>query len=145
MIRDLAKTMKKPPYNLSTEYVWRAFEQLEKDKVKKRRPEFLLADIISLVRFGLQKENVLIPYQDAVEMRFTDWLVNQEKAGNIYTDEQLEWLNMIKDHIATSLEITMDDFDNVPFYDRVGATKVYNVFGDRFNTILDELNEVLAA
>ena len=145
MIRNLANTMKKPPYNLSTEYVWRAFEQLEKDKVKKRRPEFLLADIISLVRFGLQKENVLVPYQETVNLRFTDWLVNQEKAGNIYTDEQLEWLTMIKDHIATSLEITVDDFDNVPFFERGGVMKAYNVFGDRFNTILDELNEVLAA
>lgn len=145
MIRNLANTMKKPPYNLSTEYVWRAFEQLEKDKVKKRRPEFLLADIISLVRFGLQKENVLVPYQDTVDLRFSDWLVNQEKAGNIYTDEQLEWLTMIKDHIATSLEITVDDFDNVPFYDRGGVMKAYNVFEDRFNAILDELNEVLAA
>ncbi|GAH48976.1 unnamed protein product, partial [marine sediment metagenome] len=65
--------------------------------------------------------------------------------GNIYTDEQLEWLTIIKDHIATSLEITMDDFDNVPFYERGGATKAYNVFGDRFNDILDELNKVLAA
>ena len=145
MIKDLANTMKKPPYNLDAEYVWSAFEQLEKDKVKKRRPEFLLADIISLVRFGLEKENVLTPYQDTVEMRFADWLVNQEKAGNMYTDEQLEWLDMIKDHIATSLEITVDDFENVPFHDRGGATKAYSVFGDRFNDILDELNEVLAA
>lgn len=145
MIRNLANTMKKPPYNLSTEYIWRAFEQLEKDKVKKRRPEFLLADIISLVRFGLQKENVLVPYQETVNLRFAGWLVNQEKAGNIYTDEQLEWLTIIKDHITTSLEITVDDFDNVPFYERGGATKAYSVFGGRFNSILDELNEVLAA
>ena len=145
MIRNLANAMKKPPYNLKTEYVWRAFEQLEKDKVKKRRPEFLLADIISLVRFGLHKENVLVPYQDTVDLRFADWLVNQEEAGNIYTDEQLEWLTMIKDHIATSLEITVDDFENVPFYERGGAAKAYNVFGDRFKAILDELNEVLAA
>ncbi|MFC2141345.1 DEAD/DEAH box helicase family protein [Acidobacteriota bacterium] len=145
MIRTLSKTMKKPPYNLSTEFVWRAFEQLEIDKVKKRRPEFLLADIISLVRFGLHKENVLVPYQDTMDLRFADWLVNQEKAGNIYTDEQMEWLTMIKDHIATSLEITQDDFDNVPFYERGGVMKAYNVFGDRFNAILNELNEVLAA
>jgi len=107
--------------NLSTEYVWSAFEKLEKDKVKKRRVEFLLADIISLVRFGLEKENILTPYQDTVELRFADWLVNQEKAGNTYTDEQMEWITMIKDHIAPSLEITIDDFDNVPFYKRGGA------------------------
>jgi type I restriction enzyme R subunit len=52
---------------------------------------------------------------------------------------------MIKDHIASSMQITVDDFDNVPFYDKGGVMKVYNLFGDKFNTILDELNEVLAA
>ena len=145
MIKVLAQAMKKPPYNLSTEYVWRAFEQLEKDKVKKRRPEFLLADVISLVRFGLHKALELTPYQDTVELRYADWLMNQKKAGNTYTDEQMEWLDMIKDHITTSLEITVDDFDNVPFYERGGATKAYVVFGDKFNEILYELNEVLVA
>jgi type I restriction enzyme R subunit len=43
------------------------------------------------------------------------------------------------------MQITVEDFDNVPFYDKGGVMKVYNLFGDRFNTILDELNEVLAA
>jgi len=145
MIKKLANAMKKPPYNLNTENVWRAYEQLEKDKVKKRRPEFLLADIISLVRFGLEKENILTPFQDTVEMRFADWLVNQEKTGNSYTEEQIEWLNMIKDHITTSLEITVDDFDNVPFYERGGVMKASEVFGERFDGVLEELNEVLVA
>ena len=34
---------------------------------------------------------------------------------------------------------------NVPFYDKGGVMKVYNLFGNEFNTIVDELNEVLAA
>ncbi len=145
MIKNLANAMKKPKYNLSPELVWMAYEQLEKDKVKKRRPEHLLADIISLVRFGLEKIDLLVPHQDIIEQRFGDWVEDQEKAGNTYTPEQLEWLKMIKDHIATSMEITVDDFDNVPFYEKGGVMKVYNLFGDRFNTILDEMNEVLAA
>ena len=52
---------------------------------------------------------------------------------------------MIKDHIATSMEITVDDFDNVPFFAKGGVMGVYNLFGDSFNAIIDELNEVLAA
>jgi len=145
MVDNLANAMKKPPYNLSTELMWAAFEQLEKDKVKKQRPEHLLADIISLVRYGLGKIELLVPRQDIVDELFNSWLENQEKAGNTYTDEELEMLTMIKDHIATSLEITVDDFDNVPFYDKGGVMKAYNLFGDRFNTIINELNEALAA
>jgi len=145
MIKNLAKTMKKPPYNLSAEMVWLAFEQLEKDRVKKRSPDQLLTDIISLVRYGLGKSEMLVPFYDTIDQRFRVWLENQEKAGNIYTDEQLEWLTMIKDHIATSMEITVDDFDYVPFHDYGGAGKAYAMFGENFNSILTELNEVLAA
>ena len=36
-------------------------------------------------------------------------------------------------------------FDNVPFYERGGVMKANSVFGNRFNPMLDELNEVLAA
>jgi len=145
MIKDLANAMRKPPYNLSTEIIWMAFEQLGKDKVKKRSPELMLADIISLVRYGLGKSEELVPYRETVDDRFKEWLENQEKSGTAFTSEQMEWLSMIKDHIATSMQITADDFDNVPFYDKGGVMKIYNLFGDRFNTILDELNEVLAA
>jgi type I restriction enzyme R subunit len=145
MIKDLANAMKKPPYNLSTDLVWMAFEQLGKDRVKKRSPELMLADIISLVRYGLGKSDELVPYHEIVHDRFEEWLDSQEKSGNAFTSEQLEWLSMIKEHIATSMQITVDDFDYVPFFDKGGVMKVYNLFGDRFNTILDELNEVLAA
>ena len=145
MIRNLANAMKKPPYNLNSDVIWMAYEKIGKDKVKKRRPELMLADIISLVRYGLNKNDELVPYSEIVDQRFDEWLNNQEKAGNTFTSEQLEWLSMIKDHIATSMQITVDDFDNVPFYDKGGVMKVYNLFGNRFNTIIDELNEVLAA
>ena len=145
MIKDLANAMKKPPYNLSSEVIWIAFEHLGKGKVKKRSPELMLADIISLVRYGLGKDDKLVPYHDIVDERFNEWLKVQKQTGVSFDQEQLEWLSMIKDHIATSMQITVDDFDNVPFYDKGGVMKVYNLFGDKFNSIIDELNEVLAA
>ncbi len=144
MVKQLAQAMKKPPYNLSTEQVWSAFEQLEKDRVKNRPPDRLLTDVVSLVRFGLEKEEQLIPFKMTVDERFDKWLKNQRKAGNEFTPEQVEWLTMIKDHIAASMEITVDDFDYVPFHDYGGVGKAYAVFGDQFNSIIAELNEVLA-
>ena len=38
----------------------------------------------------------------------------------------------------------MDDFENVPFYEKGGAVKVYNLFGEDLTKIMGELNEVLA-
>jgi len=145
MIRQLARAMEKPPYNLSAERVWTAYEQLEKSKVRQAGPQRLLTDIISLVRFSVGKTEVLTPFQATVEERFADWLENQRKAGNTFTPEQADWLTMIKDHIATSMEIKVDDFDNVPFYDKGGAGKANVVFGERLNPLIDELNQVLAA
>ena len=50
---------------------------------------------------------------------------------------------MIKNHIATSLSIDMDDFELSPFYEKGGQVKVFQLFGSDLNNILDELNEVL--
>ena len=65
--------------------------------------------------------------------------------GAEFTPEQLEWLQMIREHIANALTIEIDDFENVPFYEKGGAFKVYQLFGAELTTILDELNEALAA
>ncbi len=52
---------------------------------------------------------------------------------------------MIKDHVATSVTIGMDDFELSPFYERGGPMRVYQLFGPQLNPILEELNGVLVA
>jgi len=52
---------------------------------------------------------------------------------------------MIKNHIATSLEVTTEDFDLSPFYEKGGLMKVYNLFGEELNSVLEELNNRLVA
>ncbi|RKX74686.1 MAG: hypothetical protein DRP87_16330 [Spirochaetes bacterium] len=56
----------------------------------------------------------------------------------------MELLAMIKDHIATSVNITIDDFELSPFYEKGGAVRFYNVFGTDSDKILEKLNEALA-
>jgi len=143
MIKNLAESMQNPPYNFDTDLVWYAFEQLDKDRVRQRSPHKLLTDVIALVRYGLGKTDRLDPFAESIEKRFQDWLTNQAKAGNVYSPEQQEWLTMIKEHIAASAEITTDDFDEVPFNNKGGLSKVYTLFGERLNPILNELNSFL--
>ena len=78
--------------------------------------------------------------RETVNSRFERWIEGRE-----YSSEQLEWLMMIKDHIATSLAIQIDDFDYAPFHERGGRMKVFNVFGEELDSILKEINEVLVA
>jgi type I restriction enzyme R subunit len=56
----------------------------------------------------------------------------------------MEWLEMIKNHIATSLRIEMDDLEMAPFYERGGPIRAYKLFGQNLSGIMDELNEALA-
>lgn len=53
--------------------------------------------------------------------------------------------DMIRDHIAANLGIDTDDFDYVPFSQQGGLGKVYQLFGEELNVIIEELNEALAA
>ena len=142
-IKELADAIKKPPYNLTPELVWLAYQQLEKSKVKDAGPQKLLANIVSLVRFAVGKVDVLEPFGDSVNYRFNDWFIKQEVLGKRFTPEQKEWLNMIKEHIATSLTVGIDDFENVPFNQKGGAVKAYQLFGKELNKTLEELNTVL--
>jgi type I restriction enzyme R subunit len=144
-IDELAKAIKKPPLNLRQETLWLAYEQLEKAKVKRARADKLLTDIISLIRFAIAEADTLEPFGDVEDRRFRDWLTEQQRLGRTFTPEQMEWLTMIKDHIATSLQIGTEDFEYAPFHERGGAVRAYQLFGDELSTVLEELNEALAA
>ena len=76
-----------------------------------------------------------------VDQRFSEWLTHQEGSGNRFTPEQKEWLTMIKEQVATSLSIGVDDFEYAPFYEKGGAVKVYQLFGQQLNGILEEISK----
>jgi type I restriction enzyme R subunit len=87
----------------------------------------------------------LRPFQEQVHERFSAWLAQQETSGRKFTDEQRQWLGLIRDHIASSLAIERDDFEYVPFAQHGGLGKAYQVFGQHLTPLLNELNEVLVA
>lgn len=142
-IKELAAAIKKPPPGLTAERVWHAYETLDKSKVRGAGGK-VLADIVSLVRFALHQEGELRPFRDQVNERFAHWLGEQERNGRKFTEEQRQWLDAIRDHIAASLAIEIDDFEYVPFVQRGGLGKAHQVFGKELGTLLNELNEVLA-
>jgi type I restriction enzyme R subunit len=143
-IRELATAIQKPPLNLSTERVWAAYERLDKSKVKGSSKR-VLTDIVSLVRYTIGADSQLTPHIDAVTMRFDLWLEEQQQEGKVFTAEQLRWLEMIRDHIATSLSFDPElDFDVEPFRQEGSIDAAYELFGGDLNVIIDELNRELA-
>lgn len=141
-IKKLANAIEKPPYNLTPEIVWSAYSRLDKSKVKDN-PVKMLTDLISLVRYSTGKEESLLPFSEIITEKFEKWLTAQESSGRKFTPEQKEWLVMIKDAIASSVSISMDALDDVPFNQKGGRVKFYEIFGDDYEKILEELNEVL--
>ena len=69
--------------------------------MKGASPQKLLTNMISLVRFAVGEYEVLEPFSETVNRRFEEWLASEEKAGKKFTQEQKEWLVMIKDQIAS--------------------------------------------
>src|ERR1041384_4086684 len=139
-IEQLSQAIRKPPYHLTPEILWHAYGQLEKSKVRGAGPQKLLTNIISLIRFAVGQSDLLVPFDETVDDKFKRWVSKQEGLGKEFTPAQIEWLTMIKNHIATSLSVSTDDFDLVPFHDKGGAVKAYQLFGEGLERILNELN-----
>ena len=99
--------------------------------------------MIALVRFALAQSETLEPFPLTVEERYKNWILDQQEAGRQFSAEQLEWLGMVREHIAASVTIEMDDFEQVPFNQKGGAIKVYELFGAELDGILEELSAVL--
>lgn len=143
MISELCDVIRSSKPRLMPFNLWQAYERLE--KVAGKRPENELVALVSLIRRVLNIDSVLTPYDGIVNRNFQTWVMNRHK-GNApkFSEEQMKWLRMIKDHIATSMHMERDDFDYSPFAEQGGLGKVWQLFGDSLDEILEEMNEKLA-
>ncbi len=145
MLKELEAKLRDNHATWTEDRIWDAFAVTAPAKVKGRTQAGRFADLVSLVRFALQQQPVLAPFADSVAERFDQWLKAKSDAGTSFTAEQTIWLELIRDHIATSLSIEPEDFDYSPFRQRGGLGKVHQLFGEQLPGLLDELNEALAA
>lgn len=145
MIKELSEILSRPPNLITIDRLWWAYEQLNGEKVQGKSIKRALTDIISLLRFELGIDKELYPYSDIVNIKFKDWIF-KKNAGNVqFSEEQTEWLRMIKDHIISSVTIEKEDFDNTPFAERGGLMKVWKLFGKDLDKVLEEINVELVA
>jgi type I restriction enzyme R subunit len=143
MIKELRDALANPPYNLTIEHIWDAYQRIAPERVKHRSTIGLLTDIISMLRFELGIDTLLEPYSEIVNRNFKEW-VFRKNAGRVqFTDEQMKWLRMIKDQIISSAKIETEDFDRTPFDGEGGLGKFFNMFGPDYEKLLVELNKEL--
>ncbi|MBI5618588.1 MAG: DEAD/DEAH box helicase family protein [Gammaproteobacteria bacterium] len=150
-VKELAEAIEKPPYLWNESQLWNAYAALEKSKVKGASGKRILTDLVSLVRYAIHQDNELIPFPERVGANFKAWLNDQirhsREGGNPepFTQEQIHWLEMIRDHIAANLGIEAEDFEYAPFSQHGGLGKVHQLFGDKLDAMIEEMNEALAA
>jgi type I restriction enzyme R subunit len=144
MIEELYEVLQKAPYHLTNEKLWLAYS-ITQNRVKQKNVINKLVDIVSLIRFQLGQTKELYIFSDEVDLRFRDWIFAKNAGHKQFTEEQTEWLRMVRDHIATSISITADDLDYTPFDASGGRGKFYQLFGNEFEDILNEMNIALLA
>ena len=130
--------------NVTIERLWNCYAIKQSDKVKQGTMA-QLTDLISLIRFEMGTAETLAPFAERVNYNFQQWSFRRNAGAVHFTDEQMEWLRLIKDHIAASLSVEPEDLDLSPFDRKGGLGRFYEVFGEEYEKILIELNVELVA
>lgn len=150
-LRQLRDALAQPPVAATPLQLWRAFEATETRKVAEpsrsvRKGDAPLADLVELVLHAIRPdETALTPHADVVRGKYEAWKAEKRRTGIAFTSEQEEWLNRMAEHVATSLAIEPGDFETGWFGQHGSLGRAHTLFGERLGTMMQELNERLAA
>lgn len=146
MIEELHERLQKPPILLTTEKLWSAYSRIKPNQTKGQNQKRQLTDIIALVKFAAGLDDELRPFAEQVDAKFKQWIFRHNaQRKTSFTQDQTEWLRLIKDHIAASAGIDRDDFDYNPFADKGGLQKAWGLFENELDTVINEMNQELVA
>ena len=141
-LKSLYEKLKKK--NITVERLWDCYYIKFTNKVK-RGTVAQLTDLISIIRFEIGATDELTSFADRVNANFKEWTFRKNAGYSQFTEEQMEWLRLIKDHIISSLSILDEDLDYTSFDHKGGLLGFYEAFGDNYKNILNEMNVALVA
>jgi type I restriction enzyme R subunit len=142
MIRDLSERLKTERPRIAPLNVWQAYNQLDEATTE---PKTELTALVALIRRVCGIDENLTDYGKTIDRNFQNWVFGKQSGALKFNDEQMHWLRMIKDHIATSFHIEREDFEYEPFAPAGGLGKMHQLFGEQMNPIIEEINVALAA
>lgn len=98
-----------------------------------------LADVISIVKHASATQSPLLTAEERVNRAIEKFL-----AAHKLTPEQMQWLSLVREHLAANLSMDEDDFDLTPLLGmRGGKAKARKIFTD-LPRVVAELNEAVA-
>ena len=130
---------------ITIDRLWDCYAIAKPDRVRGKGTLRQLADLIAMIRFEMGYGDNLQPFAETVNYNFKQWIFRRNAGAVHFTEEQMEWLRLVKDHIAVSLSIEPEDLELNPFDRKGGLGRFYEVFGEEYQKILDEMNIELVA
>ena len=144
MIKDLLTKLREDRPRLAPLTVWGAYAHL--DDYKGGDPVNELTALVALIRRVCGLDEIMTRHSDRVRRNFQTWILNRHAgAGEKFSEEQMSWLRMIRDHLETSFTIERDDLEMAPFDAHGGLGRMHFLFGDRMDDVMSEVTEALAA
>ena len=144
MLQEVMTKLRADAPRIAPTRVWQAYSQVENYQGKQPLNE--LTALVALIRRASGIDSQLAAFDDTVRRNFQNWIMaHHARPGPKFTEPQTAWLQMIRDHISTSFHLERDDLDMAPFDGEGGLGKMYQLFGDRIDTLIAELNEALVA
>jgi type I restriction enzyme R subunit len=96
-----------------------------------------LADIISIVRHATTGS----PLYSSTER--VDRAMQKIRSGRQFTQDQENWLQLIRNHLVRNLLIEKGHFDSIPFSRHGGWKKAETDFDNELESLLSEINEAV--
>lgn len=140
-IKQVLEKLKSEKPILNPLNIWKAFEATTEVN---GQAENELSALMAIIRKNSGIDKTLTTYNKTVDKNFQNWVFKKQAGATKYNEEQMQWLRLIKEHNASSFHIEKDDFDLNPFNAQGGLGKMWQLFGDQSDRIIDELNEALS-
>lgn len=143
-IKALLEKIKQERPKLAPLRIWQAYSHL--DNYQGESPLTELTALVALVRRVCGIDAEIKTFSSTVRKNFQDWVMKYHASANEkFSEDQMAWLHLVRDHIASSFHFERDDLDMAPFDAKGGLGRMYQLFGDNIEQIMDELNRELVA
>lgn len=143
-IKSLLEKLKQERPKLAPLRIWQAYAHL--DNYQAGNPISELTTLVALVRRVCGLDNRITPFDKTVRKNFQNWIMKYHSGKrDKFNEQQMSWLHLIRDHIASSLHFERDDLNMAPFDAQGGLGRMHQLFGDRTDWVINELNRELVA
>ncbi len=142
MIREVFEILQTERPALAPLRVWQAYAVLDKTK---ESPQNELIALVSLLRHCCGMDAELALFDKTVERNFQTWVFQKQSGALKFNEAQMQWLRLMRDHIARSFHVEKDDFDLSPFDSLGGLGRMWQLFGAQTDALIEEVNAALVA